>query len=61
MLSSTCDNFEMTQPNETSPPAVVSINEADIAKNALAVKQILVDEFKSIVYEKQRPNIDELL
>jgi hypothetical protein len=38
----------------------VSINEDDIAKIAIAVKQLLVHEFNNIIDEKQKPIIDEI-
>jgi hypothetical protein len=38
----------------------VSINEDDIAKIAIAVKQMLVHEFNNIIDEKQKPIIDEI-
>ena len=38
----------------------VNINEDDIAKIAIAVKQMLVHEFNNIIDEKQKPIIDEI-
>ena len=38
----------------------VNINEDDIAKIAIAVKQLLVHEFNNIIDEKQKPIIDEI-
>jgi hypothetical protein len=38
----------------------VSISEDDIAKIAIAVKQMFVHEFNNIIDEKQKPIIDEI-
>ncbi|CAG2204732.1 unnamed protein product [Mytilus edulis] len=39
----------------TNQQPIVSISDSDIAKIAIAVKQILTDDFKALIEEKQRP------
>ncbi|CAG2187140.1 unnamed protein product [Mytilus edulis] len=44
----------------TNQQPIVSISDSDIAKIAIAVKQILTDDFKALIEEKQRPILFEL-
>lgn len=55
--SDVCSDSDRNIPNMSE---TVNISENDIAKIALAVKQMIISEVNSIVEEKQKPIWDEI-
>ena len=58
--SSTSDVCSDSDRNIPNMREIVNISENDIAKIALAVKQMIISEVNSIVEEKQKPIWDEI-